>query len=66
MYDFVQKVVAYKARQQRIYGKGTTLALIIGGEDYEDIFDGDDQCQGPDDQGDDAEQIFIRRFRGED
>ena len=52
--------VHYIAAEETVCTEGPTLAIIIGPEHYEDVFDRDHQNQAPDDQGQDAHQILSR------
>ncbi len=45
------------ARQERVEGKCAALAIVVGTENDEGVFDGDDQGQGPDDDGERANEI---------
>ena len=46
-----RKRCSYVARQQGVNGKSSPFSVIVGSQDNKDIFDADDQCQSPDDQG---------------
>lgn len=49
------------SRQERVNGKGAALALVVGAEHDEDIFQSDDQGEGPDDERQSSEEIVVRR-----
>jgi hypothetical protein len=53
------------ASQKTVHCKRATLALIVRGENDEGIFDSDNQCDGPDDQGQGPEEVVVRRFGAE-
>ena len=49
----------YVSRKQRIQGKGATFSVIIGEENNADVLYGHDQCEGPDDDGQRAQEVII-------
>lgn len=46
------------SRQKAVQGKGASLTIVVGAEDDECVFDGDNQGQRPDDDGQGANQVI--------
>ena len=53
--------VTYEASEQRVAAKSTALTFVIGMEDDEDVFDRHHERQGPDDDGQDFDDIGSGR-----
>ncbi len=49
-------------RQQRVDSKGSTFTLIIGPQDYKNVFNSDYKCEGPDDERHSAEEVLAAGF----
>jgi hypothetical protein len=47
--------------QQVIHGKSAALALIVGEKHDGDVFHGDNQSHGPDDQRQRAQEVVVAR-----
>lgn len=54
-----------EAGEERVERKGAALAVVVGAEDDEGVFDGDDEGQGPDDDGEGADEVVPRGLGGE-
>jgi hypothetical protein len=57
--------VSYKSGEERIAAEGAALALIVGPQNDEDILDGDNQSERPDDHRKDLNNVFKFRRGGE-
>lgn len=56
---------SYVSGQQAVDGKGTPLSFIIGAQNDEGIFYGDDKSKGPNDYRQCPQEIIVGRLRGE-
>lgn len=53
----------YVSGDQGVDGKGTTFTLIVGTQHDQDIFDGNDNGESPDDERQGAEKVVVRGCR---
>jgi len=53
------------AGQERVCRKGTTLTVVVGKENNDDVFQCDHHEQRPDDERQDADQVLLARVFGE-
>ena len=56
--------IAVTARNERGKREDTAFALVVGPHHDGDVFDGDDDDQGVDDEREDAEDVVVRRRYG--
>ena len=57
--------MTYIASEERIAAKCAALALIVGMQDDEDILQGDNYGEGPQDDGQDLNEVIIGWRGGE-
>jgi hypothetical protein len=57
-----ERDVLYISGEERVTTEGASFAFVVGAEDDQNVFHRHHHGEGPDDDGQDADEILVRGF----